>query len=223
MKKLLVIICAASFVVSLNADVIVGFDLAGTTTDPLTANTVAANVTVNQGLARVDLVNSSSANAFGSNGWNISNTFNTDTDYISFSLTAASGYQLNLTDISWTRLNASNTAPNNGAWGYRIGTGSWVVQSPAFAITLANASGAWNFDDISGVTDTVEFRFWAYGATAVNGGTSQAGGGVTFRNSVVGDDLVLNGTVTVVPEPGVLSLLSLGAIAALRFSRRRKE
>lgn len=221
MKKILGLALVVSLIAASRADVIVGFDMAGTTTDPLAANTVAANITVNSGLTRVGLGASSAANNFGSNGWNITDTFNNADDYISFSLTPVGGNQMTLTDISWNRINASSTGPNNGRWGYSIGGGSWVYQTD-FAITTANAAGSWDFADIVNETQGVEFRFWAYGATSAGGGASAATGSSNFRNGAAGDDLVLNGTVSVVPEPSVMALLSLGGFSLLRFSRRRK-
>lgn len=222
MKKSLSLLALVAIVAVSQADVIVGFDMAGTTTDPLAANTLDANVTLNAGLARTGLGTPSSANNFGSNGWNVTDVFSPDDDYISFSLTPDEGFQLTLTDISWNRINASSTGPGNGRWGYSIGGDAWVYQTD-FAITTANAAGSWDFVDVENVTEEVEFRFWAYGATSAGGGTSAGTGSVNYRNGAAGDDLVLNGSVSVVPEPSVLALLSLGGIAVLRFSRRRKE
>ncbi|MBP7828891.1 MAG: hypothetical protein KA248_03120 [Kiritimatiellae bacterium] len=221
MKKLLIGALVLGLASATLADVILGYDFAGTTTDPELANTVAANVTENSGFARTGLGASSSANAFGGNGWNITDTFAEGDDYMSFSLTADSGYGLTLTDLTWSRINASSTGPSNGRWGYRIGAGAWTYQSD-FGVTVANASGSWDFADIENTTSTVEFRFWAYGASGASGTTSSAAtGSVTYRNSVAGDDLILNGSVAVIPEPGVLALMAFGGLAIVRFARRR--
>jgi len=203
-------------------ETIVGFDFAGTTTDPQPANTIAENITLLSGLNRVGLVSSATANAFGSNGWNITNTLDEGDDYISFSLSVDPGYMVSLSELSWTRLNASGTAPNTGRWGYSINGGSFVLQD-TFAITFANAAGAWDTLNIVDATGNIEFRFWAYGATSVNGGTSATGGGVTYRNSVAGDDLVLNGSVALVPEPSTYALLSLAGLALAGYAARRRQ
>ena len=202
-------------------ETIVGFDFAGTTTDPEPANTIAENITLLSGLNRVGLGASSTSNAFGSNGWN-TGTFNASDDYISFSLSVDSGYMVTLTELSWTRLNASNTAPGTGRWGYSINSGSFVLQD-TFAITSANAAGAWDTIVITDVTGNIEFRFWAFGATSVNGGASAAGGGVTYRNSIVGNDLVLNGSVALVPEPSTYALLALSGLALAGYAARRRR
>jgi len=221
-KALLTGLCAFALSTVSHAQTLVGFDFAGTTTDPLAAATVASDISVSSGLTRVDLGASSSANAFGSNGWNITG-FDESTDYISFSLAPDAGYMVSVTSLEWTRLNASNTAPGQGRWGYSIGGGAFTLQDP-FAITLANAAGSWSGIGIVDATASIEFRFWAFGATSVNGGTSATTGGVTFRNSVAGDDLVLNGSVSVVPEPSTLGLLTLAGLGlAAHVLRRRRR
>jgi hypothetical protein len=207
-----------------SADVILGWDLAGYTTDPLPATTIATGLSTAGGLnqlTRMGLSVSSSNSAFGSSAWNISATFSNANDYISFQLTPAADQLLTLTDISWSRINGSNTGPRNGRWGYSLDGVTWTYQTD-FTNTFANASGAWDFPDISDTTSNVEFRYWAWGATSINGGTSASGGSVTYRDAGTGDDIVLNGGITAVPEPGVLALLSLGGLAVLSFARRRR-
>jgi hypothetical protein len=202
-------------------ETIVGFEFAGATTDPLPANTIAENITLLSGLNRVGLGASSSANAFGSNGWNITDTFNEADKYIAFSLSVDPGYMVTLTELSWTRLNASNTAPGTGRWGYSINGGSFVLQD-TFAITFANAAGVWDSLDIVDATGSIEFRFWAFGTTSVNGGSSAGAGGVTYRN-IAGEDLVLNGSVALVPEPSTYALLALSGLALAGYAARRRQ
>lgn len=224
MKKLIVASLVLGMAVAAVADIMLGFDLAGTTAEPWPAATVAANLSTGSGtneLIRVGLGTAASANAYGSNGWNLTDVFDNSGDYVSFTLAPAAGFQLTLTDISWSRVNGSNTAPGNGRWGYSIGGGAWTYETD-FALTYANASGSWDFTDISGTTLPVEFRFWAWGATSISGGVSATSGSVSFRNSVAGDDIILNGSIVAIPEPGVLTLMSLGGlVAVLRFARRR--
>lgn len=222
MKKLIIAAVVLGMAAMAQADVILGFDLTGTTTDPEPAVTVIGNLSTAAGLnelARVGLGAASTANAFGSNGWNLG-AFSADNDYISFSVAPAAGFGLTLTDISWTALNGSNTGPLNGRWGYSIGGGAFTYQTD-FNVTFTTASGSWNFADIVDATQEVEFRFWAWGPTSINGSTSAATGSVNYRNAA-GNDIILNGTIGAIPEPGVLVLLSFGGLAILRFARRRK-
>jgi hypothetical protein len=223
MKKTLLTILslAAISLAGVNAQ-IVGFDLSGNLTTPLAPTTLESNLANTGGLNRVGLGASSNTNAIGSNGWNLTNTLNESDDYLTFSFTPNSGYQVSITELSWTRLNASNTAPGTGRWGYRIGSGSFTLQD-TFAITFANAAGSWTNVGIVNATDTVEFRFWAYGAVSVNGSTSAGTGGVTYRNSAVGDDLVVNGSVTAVPEPSTVAFLGFSALGLCFYLWRRRR
>jgi hypothetical protein len=225
MKKTLLTIfsLAAISLAGVNGQTIVGFNLAGTTTDPLAASTVADNLTMTSGLNRVGLVASATANAFGSNGWNITNDFIEGDQYISFSLTPDSGYHVSITELSWARINGSGTAPATGRWGYRIGSGAFTLQN-TFNITLTNAAGAWTGINIVNATDTVEFRFWAFGATSINGGNSASGGGVTYRSTnASNDDLVVNGSVTAVPEPSTIAFLGFSALGLCFYLWRRRR
>jgi hypothetical protein len=228
MKKTLLTIfsLAAISLAGVNGQTIVGFNLAGTTTDPWAASTVADNLTMTSGLNRVGLGASSSASAFGSNGWNITDTFNESDDYLTFSFTPNVGYQVSITELSWTRLNGSSTGPGTGRWGYRIGnSGSFTLQD-TFLIsgTTTNAAGAWSSIGIVDATDTVEFRFWAFGATSIGGGTSANAGGVTYRSTnASNDDLVVNGSVTAVPEPSTVAFLGFSALGLCFYLWRRRR
>jgi len=209
--------------------VILGWELAGEGTPVVTssiAETKDANLTSSSSynsLTRTGLGASAAGNAFSSNGWNLTNTFNENDDYISFSLLPSSGYQVTLESLNYV-MNGSNTAPGTGRWGYRIGTGAFLLQN-SFNITFALPTSpvVWDFDDIT-TTEAVEFRFWAYGATSINNGVSAATGAVRVGN-IAGNDLVLNGSVTVIPEPSasMLVLAGLFGVAGLRLFRRTRK
>jgi hypothetical protein len=224
MKKLLAILSltTAMFATAAQAQALLGFDFAGTTTDPQPANLLTSNITSVQGLSRVGLGTPSTSNNFGSNGWNITDTFNEGNDYIAFSLSVDSGYQISLTDLTWTRLNASSTGPGTGRWGYSVNGGAFVLQD-TFAITTSSASGSWSSIGLTDATGTIEFRFWAYGTVSAGGGASATAGSVNYRNSVAGDDLVLNGSVSVIPEPSTYTLLALAAAGFGGYVIRRRR
>ena len=45
--------------------------------------------------------------------------------------------------------------------------------------------------------------------------------GQPVSNNIAGNDLILNGTVTAVPEPSTLTMIGLGMVGTLAFARRR--
>jgi hypothetical protein len=199
---------------------ILAWDVQGTGTSNNTGyppGTTTANTTAS-GLGRTTVQWVNTGNAFNSNTWNITNTFNEADNYIGFTIAPDSGYEITLTSLQFA-MNGSNTAPAQGRWGYRIGSGSFNT----FDFTLASATPTslttWDFVDFT-TSQTVEFRFWAFGTTSINGGTSGAGGTVRIAN-IAGNDLVLNGSVALIPEPSTYALIGLG-LAALFFLRRRK-
>jgi hypothetical protein len=186
----------------------------------LTANTTAADLETTSGLntlSRTTLVPAPAGNSFSSNTWNIG-TFNEATNYFSFSLTPTAGNQATFTNLQY-HINGSNTAPGTGRWGYSVGGGAFTLQD-TFAITFTapGSLATWDFEDFT-TPSSVEFRFWASGATSISGITSANTGTVRISN-IAGNDLVVNGSVAPIPEPTVVGLIIIGAAVAL-FARRR--
>ncbi|MFQ3671739.1 MAG: PEP-CTERM sorting domain-containing protein [Verrucomicrobiia bacterium] len=194
------------------------WDVQGTGTSNNTgyaAGFVAPNADAS-GLGRTTVNWVNAGNSFNSNNWNLG-AFDETTNYINFTITPDAGYEITYTSLQFA-MNGSNTAPQQGRWGYRIGSGSFTT----FDFTLTNPAPTslqtWNFTDFT-TDQVVEFRFWAFGSTSINGGTSATGGTVRIAN-ISGNDLILNGSVALIPEPSTYALLALG-LGALIFLRRR--
>lgn len=228
MKKRLFLTALGAAVVSWAtlslADIILAWDMGGVTSPAtLTSTNIAANVDTSAGrntLSRpAGLLNPATANSFAGNTWNLTDTFNQSTQYFSFTVAPAAGYELTITSLQFA-VCGSASAPNNGQWGYSINGGSFVMQT-AFTLTGTPSLQQWDFTDFT-TTDSVEFRFWGYGAGNIGaGGASSAAGSIRIQ-SVAGNDLILNGFVTAVPEPGSLAMMSVGLAGMWAFSRRRK-
>jgi hypothetical protein len=187
----------------------------------LNANTPAGNLTGVPVLSRGGgLLGNSAANSFGGTNWNNTATFDQTKSYYTFTVTPAGGFQLNLTTLQYT-VNGSGTLPNTGQWGYSTDGGTTFTLQTAFTIPQAGgALSTWDFADF-GSSSAVEFRFWAWGTTAINSvnGAAVGGSGRIFNTS--GNDLVLNGSVDVIPEPSTLSLIGFGILGMVAFARRR--
>ena len=116
-----------------------------------------------------------------------------DNSYIEFSITANTGYALNLTSLSFLR-QGSNTAPNSLIVSYstdaatfnstRVDLGTSTTPASIASLTLTAPTAITTANG-----GTVTFRFYTFGTTSVNGGTASSGG--TFRV----DDVTLYGSV----------------------------
>jgi len=209
------------------SDIILAWDTTGVSDGPATLlanNLIATDLDNTSGLntlSRVGLNATVTANSFAGNNWNATDTFNTENDYFSFSVRADDGYSLEVSTLQYV-VNGSNSGPGTGRWGYSIDGGSFVLQ-PSFAVTFATpgALATWDITDFS-TEGTVEFRYWQFGSVSVNGGTASGTVGTGRISNIAGNDLVLNGTLSVVPEPGSLALMGLGSFGLWAFGRRRR-
>jgi len=189
----------------------------------VTAQSIAGNLETSSELntlARVGVIANTLGNSFNSNTWNLSNTFNENEKYITFSLTPVSGFQITATSLSYA-INGTTRTPNTSRWGYKIGSGSFVTQ-PTFTLgTTTPTLSSWNFDDFT-TTETIEFRFWTYGDVDVSA-TAPTNAGAARITSITGNDLVLNGSVTAVPEPSTIAFLGFASVGLCFFLWRRRR
>ncbi|MBF6640936.1 hypothetical protein IVB69_05550, partial [Flavobacterium sp. J49] len=136
-----------------------------------------------------------SANLFTSNTLNNTASIN-NASYVQFSTTAATGYRLNLTKMSFLR-SGSNTAPNQLEVRYSIDGFATSTSMGNIALTPTSATTlTWDFDDfVSPVSGTVTFRLYPYGTQRVDLTGTAASSAGTFRL----DDVVIYGTVESAP------------------------
>jgi len=182
----------------------------GSATCPTPGNVpVMAQNSTGTGLTRSTMNCSAISSVFGSTNANITaNVLNTS--YIEFSATAASGFQLNVTSLSFFR-QGSGTAP--AQLEVRYSTDGFATSNAWGSAPNTPSTGSvatWDFTDFStGNGGTVTFRIYNFGTVSVNGGTSQTGG--TFRL----DDVTINGTVSSVvpPTPTTTSIIPSAVVA----------
>lgn len=138
-------------------------------------------------------------------------------DFLYFTIQAEAGSRL-----SFSELNMNLRRPvATYIWQYQIGAGAFTDIGSAVTVnqatdnTLGTAQAPLDLASVAGlqlVTDTVTFRLVAWNATV-----PMAIGRLT------GDDLVLSGTVSAVPEPASAAMLLGGlALGAVTMRRRRR-
>jgi len=142
-------------------------------------------------LTRSTLTCNSTANVFNSTTLNATAAVVTSS-YIEFSISAASGYKLNLTGLSFFR-QASNSAPNRLA--VRYSTDNFANFTDWTAAPLSAPAGSvttWDFTDFATTNGgTVTFRIYPYGTQRADLTGTAASSTGTFRL----DDVTLYGTV----------------------------
>jgi hypothetical protein len=231
-KALLTFALVTVATIGARAAVVEAWDMSGVTSPA----TLTANGGIDPGLdltagrntlSRNTVPNPGTTNSFAGNGWNLTNTFDQTSKYFTFNLAPQAGNTLNLTSLNYA-VNGSNTGPGTGRWGYSLDGGTTFTFSADFTIpfTINQTLFTWDFNDFS-TTTPVEFRFWAFGATGIGGGTtaSAAAGSVRLANTTGGNDLILNGSVDIgaVPEPATVGLIGLGLVGVAAFARRRSH
>lgn len=189
-------------------------------TTPLPATFVAANVAGASLSLGSGVTASSAANTFGGSDFDTTSLAAAvaGNDYLSFTITPSAGYNLRLTSISLNSgvaiavsnfhgdLLSSTTGltPADSLHSYSFSS----LGAPAQSITLSSVSA------LQAVSGPIEFRLYGWRDVA---GTS------TFRlRNLANSDLVINGSLTAVPEPSVsAAILGVLVLAGVWIRRRR--
>ncbi|UFH54536.1 ExeM/NucH family extracellular endonuclease [Spirosoma sp. KNUC1025] len=169
----------------------------GTTACPTQGNSFTSASAINATatpLSRQTITCTTAGGVFNSTTLNNTAT-RSDNSYIEFSITANSGYSLNLTSLSFFR-QASNTAPNSLIVSYSTDAANFNMTRVDMTTSTTPTSGTvltWNFaapiTTVSG--GTVTFRFYPFGTVRADGGGAAASATGTFRL----DDVSLFGTI----------------------------
>jgi hypothetical protein len=203
------LLCAALFCLTASdslGDVLFTNPITGAnpnTSNPYTnGQTVISGITVS-GIGRGIGINGNSANdRYNANSWN---TPTLDVDaYFDFTLTPSVGNLISFESFVYTG-QASGTGPNS--FSFRSSTDSFTADIGTPTVTGATISLAGSqFQNLSSATT---FRLYGWGASASAG---------TFSVN----EFTFNGSVSAVPEPSSIALLSLVGIGGFALRRLRK-
>ncbi|MDP0495550.1 MAG: hypothetical protein Q7Q73_05020 [Verrucomicrobiota bacterium JB024] len=229
MKTLITAGLLFSFALVAQAGTIVAWDvLEGNVTGSLAAGTIAENLDTGTGLNALSRTGVTYFNrnlSYASQNWNTTDTMSVNDQYIAFSVSAAAGYELTLESLDYC-IDGGNLAPGTGVWGYTTDGGTSWTFSDTFNIRSNGdpvQMETWDFEDFTVSSGaTVEFRFWSYGTTNIAGDpdASLATKPVAVDNITDSNDLILNGTVSTIPEVSSSLWLVLAGVV-LVFLRRR--
>jgi hypothetical protein len=187
-------------------------------------NLTTAELTLGSG------VNSSTSNnqyGFKVGGGNEQTTLSgaiTNAHYIEFKFVVAGGYEFNLSSINFkgesSASGADNVAFMSDVDGFTSGneisalsgmsgsTGGFDTDSSGFGAGTISLAAA-KYQNLSAIT----FRLYGW--------NTSSGSGVTYLRNLSGDDVVLNGVITVIPEPNTYALLA--GFCALGFVMVRRR
>jgi hypothetical protein len=193
-----------------------------TTSGPHTADSglfaASSFASTNSGGAISSPAGNGSSNSFSSNGWAAGEYYQFTTNTVGFDAITVSYAQA-----------TSNTGPRDFQFQFstdgtnftNFGAG-YIGPTADFSSTLFRPENVLSFD-LSGITELNNsslsvFRIAVVGSASENNGIIASGG--TFRV----DDFTVNGTsISAVPEPTSLALLSVAGFAGLAVSYRRRK
>jgi len=222
MRKILGVLVAVGMIGSANADLLLDWSFAGATpiVSQVADQTIAADLDtggIYNNLTRgAGAGTSAGSSSFRTVGFQNNGISTDNTDYFQFIISTADGYLLSLSGINGAMAGTAGYFASPGVsdqWAYSFDGSSFTLIGSALVSTSTTRS--WDFSGTAalqnvGAGTDVYLRYYATGQTSTGGWGFGAGG------------LDVNGTITVVPEPSVLALLTIGGVAFLRAFRRRK-
>ncbi len=208
------------------SEVLLGWNTSGNlgteTTEGSTTNFAginSANLTLGSGVTAA-----ANGNRFGGSNWFNNGNSNPSTlanaiagnDFIQFIVSPTAGNQFTVTsfDFIWDR---SGTGPSSVALFSSVDS---FTNSLGTLTNLAGSTTTFRSISISGISNvstSTTFRLYGFGATATAGT-----GGFDHSNSATTNNVILNGSISAVPEPTSMVLVGLIGVAGAVVRTRRR-
>lgn len=215
MKKLtaLSILAALTLAAPLRADILWGWQIVGNGAGDILSTTEAVGLNdalLSRGPALTQ--NLILPNAYQSVGWPMGDAPDLSA-YLEITLSAASGYEFSITSLDLDH-GGGSPAPVNFV--LRSSLDGYTSNLSSFTYTNPGNAAASSFSGLTITAQTdVTLRIYGFGSlSALNGNWG------LFQTS--GEQLVVNGIVTAIPEPATGALAAFGILAALAIHHRRK-
>lgn len=222
MRKLLAVLTIVGLTAGVaNAELILSWQFTDSSIPNQVANTIHANL--DTGGSYNDLTRGAGAapsaggSSFRTTGFQNDGISTANTDFFQFVVSAGSDWFLSLNGISANFAGTGTFSADPGVshqWAYSFDGSSFTLIDSA-VVRIGNGSSDFDFSGTValqniGPSSDVTLRYYATGQTSTGG----------WGFSSPGFDV--DGSFTLIPEPSVFALLSIGGLALLRFSRRRK-
>jgi hypothetical protein len=242
------LVSVAALAIPVQAGTIAGWDFSGIVSgtqaqaganwfgaSPMTPSTSDANATAGGLTRNWTLASGTCASyAWGGNNFLVGTAGDTAAEAIAggnfatFVLTAKEGYELSLGGIDAYNVRHSGSGPTSGLWQYKLDNGSFadIGSTITWGSNTTSAGNAQSAIDLSGISalqglsagTTVTLRCVTWGATGATG---------TWyfnepTNHTTAPDLVVTGTLSAVPEPSTIVMLTLGGLGVVSVLVRRR-
>ncbi len=208
-----IVLAVATMSVTANAQ-LVSFEFATIAGNEASVNATlyASNVTNTTSITRGSgLTAAANGDRFNATAWS---TGALDaTDYFAFTVTPDAGYQISFTSIDINH-QRSSTGPVSFALRSSVDTYASDLGSVVTISDVATIQSSTFTFGLNNITTATEFRIYGY--------TAESAAGSWGIGDFTGNDLIVNGSVTAVPEPSTYAAIIGGLVLGVAVWRRRK-
>lgn len=167
------------------------------------------------------LLSSAAGNAISSSNFTLGGVLDAS-DYYGFTITVAPGFALTLDSIEFSERRSGTGIRNIAVRSSLDGFSGNLFTAGVPDDTLVRRQTIPLGPAFAGLTGLVEFRIYGFLAEAAGGTWRLGGAGVADNPNNFPANLLVNGSITAIPEPATLGLFGLGAVAIGWVGLRRR-